>query len=197
MPIPSAIPWGYLPTLPRSPARSPDLRPLGVPKTLSDICMKCLAKRPAARFQTGKQLADELHRWLAPGGRAQAKRYALPLHLPVSTSPGSSWPTSSISGRGFEERGQATPDEPFPSPPGKHFFLVVMALVALVLALVSLWFQTGKPLADELHRLADELHRWLIWFQAGEVVGRRAPSAVGDSRRGVKLRRTSLSLTSR
>jgi hypothetical protein len=26
--------------------------------------MKCLAKRPADRFQTGKQLADELHRWL-------------------------------------------------------------------------------------------------------------------------------------
>jgi serine/threonine protein kinase len=42
--------------------KSPDR--LGVPKKLSEICMKCLAKRPADRFQTGKQLADELDRWL-------------------------------------------------------------------------------------------------------------------------------------
>jgi serine/threonine protein kinase len=35
-----------------------------VPHKLGAICMKCLAKRPAARFQTGKQLADALDEWL-------------------------------------------------------------------------------------------------------------------------------------
>jgi serine/threonine protein kinase len=35
-----------------------------VPDTLGAICMKCLAKRPADRFRTAKQLADALHQWL-------------------------------------------------------------------------------------------------------------------------------------
>jgi serine/threonine protein kinase len=47
--------------------KSPDQGNWGVPSTLSAICMKCLAKQPADRFQTGKQLADELHRWLLEG----------------------------------------------------------------------------------------------------------------------------------
>jgi serine/threonine protein kinase len=46
--------------------KSPDRWPWGVPETLSAICMKCLAKPPTDRFQTGKELADELHRWLTP-----------------------------------------------------------------------------------------------------------------------------------
>jgi serine/threonine protein kinase len=45
---------------------SPDRRQGGVPEALGAICMRCLAKRPADRFQTGKQLADALHRWLTP-----------------------------------------------------------------------------------------------------------------------------------
>jgi serine/threonine protein kinase len=60
----------------------------GVPRTLGAICMKCLAKRPADRFQTGKQLADELHRWLtlqesardkpeAPFGPPPPKRFGI------------------------------------------------------------------------------------------------------------------------
>jgi tRNA A-37 threonylcarbamoyl transferase component Bud32 len=44
--------------------KSPDRWHRDVPETLSAISMKCLAKRPADRFQTGKQLADALHRWL-------------------------------------------------------------------------------------------------------------------------------------
>jgi hypothetical protein len=44
--------------------RSPDRWHRDIPPALSAICMKCLAKRPADRFQAGKQLADALHRWL-------------------------------------------------------------------------------------------------------------------------------------
>ena len=44
--------------------KSPDRWHGDVPPALGAICMKCLAKRPADRFQTGKQLADSLQRWL-------------------------------------------------------------------------------------------------------------------------------------
>jgi serine/threonine protein kinase len=44
----------------------------GVSRTLVTICLKCLAKRPADRFQTGQQLADELQRWLTTGETAPA-----------------------------------------------------------------------------------------------------------------------------
>ena len=45
-------------------AKPPDRCQRDVPLALSAICMKCLAKRPADRFQTAKQLANALHRWL-------------------------------------------------------------------------------------------------------------------------------------
>jgi serine/threonine protein kinase len=61
---------------------SPDRWDRGVPEMLSAICMKCLVKRPADRFQTGKQLADALHRWLTLGERAQDK-----LEAPVRPPP--------------------------------------------------------------------------------------------------------------
>jgi hypothetical protein len=44
--------------------KAPDQWPWGVPTMLGAICMKCLAKRPADRFQSAKQLADALHQWL-------------------------------------------------------------------------------------------------------------------------------------
>jgi serine/threonine protein kinase len=44
--------------------KSPDRWHPDVPATLGAICMKCLAKPPADRFQTAKQLADALHQWL-------------------------------------------------------------------------------------------------------------------------------------
>jgi serine/threonine protein kinase len=52
---------------------SPDRWDRGVPEMLSAICMKCLVKRPEDRFQTGKQLADALDRWLTLGDWAQDK----------------------------------------------------------------------------------------------------------------------------
>jgi serine/threonine protein kinase len=44
--------------------KSPDYRLGRAAGALGLICMKCLAKRPADRFQTGKQLADDLNWWL-------------------------------------------------------------------------------------------------------------------------------------
>jgi hypothetical protein len=44
--------------------KSPDYRLGRAAGALGLICMRCLAKRPAARFQTGKQLADDLQWWL-------------------------------------------------------------------------------------------------------------------------------------
>jgi serine/threonine-protein kinase len=35
-----------------------------VPKTLANIAMKCLLKDAAARYQTGRELADALLEWL-------------------------------------------------------------------------------------------------------------------------------------
>jgi hypothetical protein len=64
--------------------KPPDRWNCGVPETLSAICMKCLAKRPADRFQTGEQLADALQQWLTPKGRGQATVVSSPTVIPLS-----------------------------------------------------------------------------------------------------------------
>ncbi len=46
----------------------------GVSPKLSAICMKCLAKPPADRFQSGQALADELYRWLTTDETEPARR---------------------------------------------------------------------------------------------------------------------------
>ena len=56
--------------------KSPDFWRWDVTHTLGTISMKCLAKRPADRFQTGKQLADALDRWLNFGERVPVARVA-------------------------------------------------------------------------------------------------------------------------
>ena len=38
-----------------------------IPRDVETICLKCLAKDPARRYQTCGELADELNRWLAGG----------------------------------------------------------------------------------------------------------------------------------
>ena len=68
--------------------KSPDRSHGDVPKALSAICMKCLAKRPADRFQTGKQLADALQQWLTLDEKPQGvqHRYQNP-QQPVTDAP--------------------------------------------------------------------------------------------------------------
>jgi serine/threonine protein kinase len=43
---------------------SPQLLDPGVPEDIATICLKCLEKEPAKRYQTAQQLADELGRYL-------------------------------------------------------------------------------------------------------------------------------------
>ncbi len=46
------------------PAPSPRTVDKTIPKDLETICLRCLEKDPARRFQTAQELADELHRFL-------------------------------------------------------------------------------------------------------------------------------------
>ncbi len=77
---------------------SPDRLHPDVPGMLGAICMKCLVKRPADRFQTGKELADALHRWLTLGEKAQDKPGRLSVRLHLNEKPscalghGAGWP---------------------------------------------------------------------------------------------------------
>ena len=58
------------------PPRPSSLRP-GVPKDLEAVCLKCLEKDPARRYETAAALADDLGRYLDGTGVA-ARRASLP-----------------------------------------------------------------------------------------------------------------------
>jgi tRNA A-37 threonylcarbamoyl transferase component Bud32 len=90
-----------------------------VPRDLETICLKALAKAPARRYATARELADDLRRWLAgepirarPVGRAErlwrwCRRNPVPAGLLVAVSLGSAfgfWHLSSLSKRLVQER---------------------------------------------------------------------------------------------
>jgi len=56
---------------------------LSVSRALNAICLKCLAKEPADRYQTGKQLADELHRWLTDEEMPETEAKSPPVRRPT------------------------------------------------------------------------------------------------------------------
>jgi serine/threonine protein kinase len=118
---------------------SPDRWRLGVPERLSEICMKCLAKRPMDRFQTGEQLADALHQWLTLEARGQAppnapKQFGVGVSL-VSLVLGLALILQTVKPLADALRGQAPPD-------ALNQFGVGMALVSLVLGLALIWFRS-------------------------------------------------------
>jgi serine/threonine protein kinase len=142
--------------------KSPDRWHWDMPKTLSAICMKCLAKRPADRFQTGKQLADALHQWLTDCGPSAAcpspttaastpragsdRARPSPSSSPPAHRPRQSLeeatPDASRDGFGVVARAlkRAFPEEATPDA-SRDGFGVGMALLGFVLALVYLWFE--------------------------------------------------------
>jgi hypothetical protein len=133
--------------------KPPDCRLRGVPEELGAICMRCLAKRPADRFQTGQQLADALQRWLTLEERDQAAPDAPPPRDRAGRVHRPTWPERddallwrdllqaehffAVHGRSEREE-EATPDA------SRDGFGVGMALLGLVLALAYIWFQSTR-----------------------------------------------------
>jgi tetratricopeptide (TPR) repeat protein/tRNA A-37 threonylcarbamoyl transferase component Bud32 len=64
-PFRAATPLETLQQVLHNEAPSPRLLNSSVPADLETICLKCLQKEPARRYQTSQQLADELGRYLA------------------------------------------------------------------------------------------------------------------------------------
>jgi WD40 repeat protein/serine/threonine protein kinase len=65
-----------LQVLHEEPVRPTRLRP-GVPRDLETVCLKCLQKEPAKRYDTAEDFADELHRFLV-GDPVRARPIRLP-----------------------------------------------------------------------------------------------------------------------
>jgi formylglycine-generating enzyme required for sulfatase activity len=59
---------------PRPPRQLDDT----VPRDLDRVCLKCLAKRPADRYSTALDLAEDLHRWPGSAGGSSARGVPAP-----------------------------------------------------------------------------------------------------------------------
>ncbi len=110
-----------------------------LPPSLAAAIMRCLEKRPENRFQTAKELREQLETVSTPGGgtattQSVAAQTVAEQHVPMQTAPMQTAPPQTVA---------ATPTFPAPRKRKRTFALVGIAAVLLVGSLIASRYLTG------------------------------------------------------